>query len=95
MKKTMAYKSKGMKAPKADMSAPKLDQSSAPKHSPSMKHSEPVAQYQYPKNGEQSMKLEHTKKSLPHEDAPKGVSSVNGGTSVSMPKSGGVGDTEV
>ena len=91
----MAYKNKGMKAPKADMSAPKLDPSSAPKHSPSMKHKEPSAQYQYPKNGEQSMKLDHSKKGLPSEDAPKGVQGVNGGSSMSLPKSGGRGESEV
>lgn len=91
----MAYKHKGMKAPKADMSAPKLDQSSAPKHSPSMKHKEPSAQYQYPKNGEQSMKPEHNSKGLPSECAPTGVAGVNGGSSASLPKSGGVGESEV
>lgn len=91
----MAYKSKGMKAPRPDMSAPQLDQSSAPKHSPSMQHKEPSAQYQYPKNGEQSMKLDHTKKGLPSEDAPKGVASPNGGSAMSLPKSGGVGESEV
>lgn len=95
MKKTMAYKHKGMKLPKADMTAPQLDQSSAPKHSPSMQHKEPSAQYQYPKSGEQSMKPDHTKKGLPSEDAPTGTAGVNGGSSMSLPKSGGLGDTEV
>ncbi len=91
----MAYKHKGMKAHRPEMSAPKLDQSSAPKTSPSMKHAEPQAQYQYPKNGEQSMKLEHSKKSLPSQDAPPGVAGVNGGSSATLPKSGGLGEGEV
>lgn len=92
MKKTMAYKHKGMKAPRPDMSAPKMDQSAAPKHKPSMQHKEPSHPV---KPGDQSMAPDHKKKALPMQDAPLGVSSVNGGSSMSMPKSGGVGETEV
>ncbi len=92
MKKTMAYKHKGMKAPRPDMSAPALDQSSAPKHKPSMQHKEPSM----PMKPEMaSMAPDTKKKALPSQDAPKGVSGVNGGTSMSLPKSGGVGESEV
>lgn len=92
MKKTMAYKHKGAKAPRPDMSAPKMDQSAAPKHKPSMQHKEPAHPV---KPGDQSMAPEHKKKTLPLQDAPKGVKGVNEGSSVSMPKSGGVGESEV
>lgn len=99
MKKTMAYKHKGMKAPKADMKAPKLDQSAAPKVKPGMQHKEPAGPYSRPKggchDGEQSKAPSHKKAALPTQDAPKGVSTPNGGASVSMPKGGGVGETEV
>lgn len=95
MKKTMAYKQKGPKAPKADMKAPKLDQSSAPKSKPSMKHAEPPAPWSTPKNDEQSMAPSHSKKALPSKDAPKGVRGVNEGSPISMPQGGGVGETEV
>ena len=91
----MAYKHKGIKAHRPEMSAPKLDQSSAPKNSPSMKHAEPSAQYQYPKAGEQSMKLDHSKKALPTQDAPPGVGGVNAGSSMALPKSGGLGESDV
>ena len=69
--------------------------SMAPKHKPSMKHAEPAGPFQYPKNDEQSMKLEHKKKALPLQDAPKGVAGPNGGRSIPMPKSGGPGESEV
>jgi len=92
MKKTMAYQHKGMKAPRPDMSAPKLDQSSAPKTSPSMQHKEPSHPI---KPGDQSMAPDHKKKSLPSQDAPSGVKGVNEGSSMSLPKSGGVGESEV
>lgn len=92
MKKTMAYKHKGMKIQKHDMSAPKLDQSSAPKHKPSMQHKEPSHPI---KSGDQSMAPDHKKKGLPSQDAPPGVSGVNGGSSMSLPKGGCVGESEV
>jgi hypothetical protein len=69
--------------------------SQAPKVKPSMQHKEPQAQYQYPKNGEQSQVLDHKKKALPTQDAPAGVKGVNEGTEVALPKSGGVGESEV
>jgi hypothetical protein len=92
MKKTMAYKHKGMKAPRPGMAAPEMDQSAAPKHKPSMQHKEPSRPI---KSGDQSMAPDHKKKELPMQDAPAGVSSVNGGSSMSLPKGGGVGETEV
>ncbi len=92
MKKTMAYKHKGMKAPRPDMSAPALDQSSAPKHKPSMQHKEPSHPI---KAGDQSAAPDHKKKGLPMQDAPAGVKGVNEGSSVPLPKSGGVGESEV
>ena len=92
-----AYKHKGMKLGSQGESKPAKsgDQSMAPSTSPSMQHKEPSAQYQYPKNGEQSMAPDHNKKSLPMQDAPAGVSSCNGGSSMSLPKGGGVGESEV
>lgn len=91
MKKTMAYKHKGMKLP-AQGDAHGMDQSAAPKHKPSMQHKEPSHPI---KSGDQSMAPDHKKKALPMQDAPAGVSSVNGGSSMSLPKGGGVGETEV
>ena len=92
-----AYKSKGMKLGSQGESKPAKsgDQSMAPATKPSMKHKEPSAQYQYPKNGEQSMKPDHKKKALPMQDAPAGVSSVNGGSSMALPKGGCAGESEV
>lgn len=97
MKKTMAYKSKGMKAPRPDksMKAGAEEAKMAPKTKPSMQHKEPAGPFSSPKGGEQSMAPSHKKKALPMQDAPKGVSGVNGGSPVSMPKGGGVGETEV
>lgn len=99
MKKTMAYKHKGKKAPKADMKAPKLDPSAAPKVKPGMKHKEPAGPYGRPQGGrhegEQSAAPSHKAKSLPSQDAPKGVKGVNGGESMALPKSGCVGETEI
>lgn len=69
--------------------------SAAPKTKPSMKHKEPPAQYKYPKSGEQSMAPDSKKKSLPLKDAPEGVKGVNEGASIALPKSGGVGESEV
>jgi hypothetical protein len=75
MKKTMAYKHKGMKAPRPEkgMEAKTEMASMAPKHKPSMKHNEPQGPYKMPKGGEQSMAPHHKKKGLPTQDAPKGV----------------------
>ena len=89
-----AYKSKGMKAPKPE-AGPKLDQSSAPKTKPSMKHKEPRTEFKSPKDGEQSAAPTVKKVALPREDAPKGVLGVNEGSSIALPKSGGVGESEV
>lgn len=96
-KKTMAYKHKGMKVQEHTMSTCKPSEfpekaKMAPKHKPSMQHKEPS----YPvKPGDQSMAPSHKKASLPMQDAPPGVSSVNGGSPMQMPKGGGVGETEV
>lgn len=97
MKKTMAYKSKGMKAnhPKEDMQVKSEMASMAPKHRPSMKKQKPQGPFSTPKDGEQSMAPSVKKKALTMDCAPKGVSSVNGGSSMSLPKGGGVGETEV
>lgn len=76
---------KGAKAPRPP-SKELGDVKAAPKSKPSMQHKEPKAQYQYPKNGEQSMPLDHKKKALPHQDAPEGVKGVNEGDAMSLPK---------
>lgn len=91
MKKTMAYKSKGMKLPPQGEAHAK-DPSAPPKHKPSMQHKEPSRPI---KAGDQSLPPDHKKKSLPLQDAPKGVKGVNEGSPVSLPKSGGVGESEV
>lgn len=92
-----AYKSKGMKAPRPEksMEAKSEMASMAPKHKPSMKKSKPAGPYKMPKGGEQSMAPSHKKQGLTMECAPKGVAGVNGGKSHSMPKGGGVGESEV
>lgn len=87
------YKSKGMKAPRPEK-GPKMDQSMAPSHKPSMKKSHPQM-YSAPKGGEQSMAPSHKKQGLTMEHAPKGVSSVNSGSDVKLPKSGCPGESEV
>jgi hypothetical protein len=99
-KKTMAYAHKGAKVQpdtKSSHSPKEFDSkaSMAPMHKPKMVHAEPAGPFQYPKNDEQSMKLEHKKKALPLKDAPKGVAGPNGGKSMPMPKSGGLGEGEV
>lgn len=91
MSKTMAYKHKGMKLGSKGESH-SMDQSAAPKTKPSMQHKEPSHPV---KSGDQSMAPDHKKKALPMQDAPAGVSSVNGGSSMSLPKGGGVGESEV
>lgn len=97
MKKTMAYKSKGMKAPRPEkgMGVQSEMASMAPKTSPSMKKSKPQGPYSTPKGGEQSMAPSTKKQAMTMDCAPKGVSSVNGGSAMSLPKGGGVGETEV
>ncbi len=91
MKKTMAYKSKGMKAPRPG-AGPEMDQSKAPKTKPSMQHKEPAHPVM---PGDQSKAPEHKKAALPMQDAPPGVAGVNGGREVALPKAGGLGETEV
>lgn len=86
-----AYKSKGMKlAPQGQ--AHGMDQSKAPAHKPSMQHKEPAHPVM---PGDQSMAPSHKKAALPMQDAPAGASGVNGGSSMSLPKGGGVGESEV
>lgn len=96
-KKHEAYSSKGMRQKDGDKM--KMDASKevkeAPKHKPSRKKSHPQASYKMPKGGEQSMAPEHKKRSLTKEHAPEGVSGVNEGEKMSLPKSGGRGDSEV
>jgi hypothetical protein len=89
----MAYKSKGMKAPRPGSYKQDEDaQSDAPKTEPSMQHKEPA----YSKEeGMQSKAPTTKKKALPTQDAPPGVKGVNEGTEHTLPKSGGVGETEV
>lgn len=89
-----AYKSKGMRLPaQGEAHAAKSgDQSMAPAHKPSMQHKEPAHPV---KPGDQSMAPSHRKAALPMQDAPAGVSSVNGGSAMSLPKGGGVGESEV
>lgn len=86
-----AYKSKGMKAPRP-AAGPAMDQSAAPKTKPSMQHKEPAHPVM---PGDQSMAPSHKKAALPMQDAPPGVSGVNGGSAMSLPKGGGVGESEV
>lgn len=88
-----AYKSKGMKAPRPG-AGPALDPSKAPSHKGSPG---PGGHPGYGKVGaaEAKMAPEHKKKSLPSEEAPPGVSGVNGGKSMSLPKGGCVGESEV
>jgi hypothetical protein len=83
-----AYKSKGMKNPRPAAYGA-MDQSAAPKSKPSMQHKEPAGPFQYPRNDEQRMQLDHKKKAMPHKDAPEGVSDMNGGSEYALPKSGG------
>ena len=88
-----AYKHKGMKAPRPE-SGPKLDPSCAPKHKP--KHAKKAeSKWMKPSDGEQSMAPDHKKKGLPSKEAPSGTSGVNGGSDHKLPKSGGVGHSEV
>jgi hypothetical protein len=91
MKKTMAYKSKGMKLGQRG-EAHSMDQSKAPATKPSMQHKEPAHPVM---PGDQSMAPAHRKAALPMQDAPPGVAGVNGGSSVALPKSGGLDETEV
>lgn len=87
----MAYKSKGMKAPRPE-AGPAMDQSAPPKHKPSMQHKEPS----HPMKPEMaSLPPEHKKKALPMQDAPKGASSVNGGSPMALPQSGKPGESDV
>lgn len=86
-----AYSNKGMKAPRPAAYGA-MDQSAAPKHKPSMQHKEPSHPVQA---GDQSMAPDHKKKALPSQDAPPGVSGVNGGSPMAMPKSGAKGESEV
>jgi len=97
MKKTMAYKSKGMKAPRPEkkMEAGEKQASMAPSHRPSHNQAKPQGPFSSPKGGEQSMAPSHKKTALTQECAPKGVSTVNGGSAMSLPKGGGVGESEV
>ncbi len=90
----MAYKSKGMKLGSQGESKPAQagDQSMAPKTSPSMQHKEPSHAV---KPGDQSMAPSHKKSALPMQDAPPGVSGVNGGSPMALPKGGGVGESDV
>lgn len=87
----MSLKHKGMKAPRPG-SGPALDQSSAPKHKPGMKHAEPSYKKE---EGAQSKAPDHKKKALPTKDAPQGVKGVNEGSSMEIPKSGKIGESEV
>lgn len=89
-----AYKSKGMKlGSQGESKAAKSgDQSMAPAHKPSMKHKEPAHPVM---PGDQSMSPSSKKTALPSQDAPAGASSPNGGSSMALPKGGGVGESEV
>lgn len=90
----MAYKSKGMKAPRPSGYGQDETKAvkSAPKTKPSMQHKEPP----YAKEeGMQSKPPSTKKKALPSQDAPEGASSPNGGKPQSLPKGGGVGESEV
>ena len=91
-----AYKHKGMKAPRPEkkMEVKTEMASMAPSHKPSHKMSHQKAEYSRPMGGEQSMAPSHKGKAMPSAHAPKGVAGVNGGKSVSMPKCGGVGESE-
>lgn len=89
----MAYKSKGMKAPRPGAyKQEEKAQSNAPKTKPSMQHKEPAHALG---EGAQSKAPDHKKKALPTQDAPAGVAGVNGGSSHALPKGGAKGETEV
>jgi len=89
----MAYKSKGMKAPRPDgYKQEEGAQSKAPKVKPSMQHSEPSHALG---EGAQSKAPDHKKKALPSKDAPEGAKGVNEGSAHPLPKGGCVGESEV
>jgi len=89
----MAYKSKGMKAPRPDAHKQEEGaQSKAPATKPPTKRDQPSHSLA---EGTQSKAPDHKKKALPTKDAPKGVSSVNGGSAQALPKGGCVGESEV
>lgn len=89
-----AYKSKGMKAPRPE-AGPELDPSSPPAHKP--KHQMKAVPYEGGKVKPEDAKNPPTtkKKGLPHVEAPKQVSDVNGGQGHMLPKGGMPGDSEV
>jgi len=89
-----AYKHKGMKAPKAKDYPGELDPSKPPQRQP--KHAmRAEKKWQKPEEKRQSNPPSHKGKKLTSAEAPEGVSGVNGGSSMSLPKSGGVGESEV
>lgn len=89
----MAYKSKGMKAPRpASHKQEEGAQSKAPATKPSMQHVEPAHALG---EGAQSKAPSHKKAALPTKDAPPGVKGVNEGSALEMPKGGGVGESKV
>jgi hypothetical protein len=89
----MAYKSKGMKAPRpAAHKQEEGAQSKAPATKPSMQHKEPSHALG---EGAQSKAPDHKKKALPTKDAPPGAKGVNEGSSMELPKSGCPGESEV
>lgn len=98
--KKLAYKHKGMKQPanKQDMKVSAGDQSMAPQTKPSKAKSHPKAEWMYPQGGKhdgaQSVAPDHRRAAMPSEHKPEGASEINGGQSMSMPKCGGVGETE-
>lgn len=59
------------------------------------KHRDPDGPFKEPKDGEQSEAPKHKAQALPSKDAPAGVKGPNAGSSMALPKSGGVGESEV
>ena len=58
-------------------------------------HKDPPGPFKEPKSGEQSQAPSCKATALPTKDAPYGVKGVNAGDSMALPKSGGVGESEV
>jgi len=89
----MAYKSKGMKAPRpASHKQEENAQSEAPDTEPSMQRAHPSHGLA---EGAQSKAPTHQKQALPTKEAPPGVKGVNEGSAMALPQGGGVGESKV
>lgn len=91
-----AYKSKGMKQPggKKDMKVTSEMASMAPTHKPKST-SRGQKDFMKPDAGQQSMAPSNKGNMVPAAEAPAGVAMCNSGSSMALPKSGGVGESDV